>query len=66
MLQANLYMNAKVYTGTDHYAEHFLYKITGSAYKLHTNYNQFFADNDKMGAKRIYFAVAFDGLRTQT
>jgi hypothetical protein len=62
-------MNAKVYTGTDHYAEALplLTKITGSAYKLHTNYNQlFFADNDKMGAKQFIFAVAFDGLRTQT
>jgi hypothetical protein len=52
MLQANLYMNAKVYIGKDHYATSFNYKITGSAYKLHTNYNQLFlADNDKKWRK---------------
>ena len=70
MLQANLYMNAKVYTGTDHYAAAvpLITKITGSAYKLHTNYNQLFlADNDKNGAQNEFiFAIAFDGLRTQT
>jgi hypothetical protein len=34
---------------------------------LHTNYNQLFlADNDKRGAKLYIFAIAFDGLRTQT
>jgi hypothetical protein len=70
MLQAKLYMNAKVYTGTDHYADavSLLTKITGSSYKLHTNYNQlFFADNDKNGSQNEFiFAIAFDGLHTQT
>jgi hypothetical protein len=44
-------------------------KITGSAYKLHTNYNQLFlADNDKMGRKMnlslpllLMVSVAFGG-----
>ena len=70
MLQAKLYMNAKVYIGTDHYAEAvpLISKITSSAYSLHTNYNQLFlADNDKNGAQNEFiFAIAFDGLRTQT
>ncbi|MDG2433010.1 RagB/SusD family nutrient uptake outer membrane protein [Flavobacterium sp.] len=70
MLQANLYMNAKVYTGTDQYTKALplITKIMGSTYRLHTNYNQLFlADNDKNGAQNEFiFAIAFDGLRTQT
>jgi hypothetical protein len=69
MLHANLYMNAKVYTGTEQYTRQPDYKITGSTYiDFLTNYNQlFFADNDKNGAQTEFiFAVTFDGLRTQT
>jgi hypothetical protein len=70
MLQAKLYMNAKVYIGTDKYAEAvpLINKIIGSSYSLHSNYNQlFYADNDKNGAQNEFiFAIAFDGLRTQT
>ena len=70
MLQAKLYMNAKVYIGTDHYAEAvpLINKVIASPYKLHTNYNQLFlADNDKNGAQNEFiFTIGFDGLRTQT
>jgi hypothetical protein len=39
MLQAKLYMNAKVYIGSDNYAAAvpLITKITGSNYALHTN-----------------------------
>ncbi len=70
MLQAKLYMNAKVYIGTDNYAGALplITKVIGSGYALHTNYNQlFFADNDRNGAQNEFiFAIAFDGLKTQT
>lgn len=70
MLQAKLYMNAKVYIGVDHYAEAvpLVNKIIASPYTIHTNYNQLFlADNDKNGAQNEFiFAIAFDGLHTQT
>lgn len=70
MLQAKLYMNAKVYVGTDKYTDavSLINKVIASPYALHTNYNQlFFADNDKNGAQNEFiFAIAFDGLRTQT
>lgn len=70
MLQAKLYMNAKVYIGTDHYADALpiLNKIIGSQYSIHSNYNELFlADNDKNGAQNeTIFSVAFDGLNTQT
>jgi uncharacterized membrane protein YheB (UPF0754 family) len=63
MLQAKLYMNAKVYIGSDnHAAVPLITKITGSNYALHTNYNELFlADNDKNGAQNEFiFAIAFD------
>lgn len=70
MLQAKLYMNAKVYLGTDNYAGALplINKVIASGYRLHNNYNQlFYADNDKNGAQNEFiFAIAFDGLKTQT
>jgi hypothetical protein len=70
MLQAKLYMNAKVYIGTDHYTEAvpLLDKVISSGYTLHNNYNQLFlADNGKNGAQNEFiFAIAFDGINTQT
>jgi hypothetical protein len=55
---SKLYMNAKVYIGSDNYAAAvpLITKITGSNYALHTNYNQLFlADNDKMELKMNLF-----------
>lgn len=70
MLHAKLYMNAKVYIGTDKYAEAMpiIKEIITSGYSLHSNYRQLFiADNDRNGAQNeIIFAVAFDGLNTKT
>ncbi|QKJ61636.1 RagB/SusD family nutrient uptake outer membrane protein [Flavobacterium sp. M31R6] len=70
MLQAKLYMNAKVYIGTDKYADALplINKVIASPYTIHNNYNQlFYADNDANGAQNEFiFAIAFDGLRTQT
>lgn len=70
MLHSKLYMNSKVYIGTDNYvaALPLITKITSSPFTLHSKYGQlFFADNDKNGAQNEFiFTVAFDGLRTQT
>lgn len=70
MLKAKLYMNAKVYTGTEKYAQAIpvLENIINSGYQLHNNYRQlFYADNDRNGAQNeVIFAVAFDGLNTKT
>ncbi|MBF4506637.1 RagB/SusD family nutrient uptake outer membrane protein [Flavobacterium sp. JLP] len=70
MLHAKLYMNAKVYIGTDNYAAALplIEKVITSGYTIHNNYNQLFlADNDKNGAQNEFiFAVAFDGIKTQT
>jgi starch-binding outer membrane protein, SusD/RagB family len=70
MLLANVYLNAEVYTGTNRYADAMTYtqKVINGGYSLHDNYEELFlADNDQNGAQNEFiFAVAFDGLRTQT
>lgn len=70
MLKAKLYMNAKVYTGNEKYADALpvLEDIINSGYALHDNWRElFYADNDRNGAQNeVIFAVAFDGLHTKT
>lgn len=70
MLHAKLYMNAKVYIGSEKYAEALplLTNIINSGYTLNSNYkNLFKADNDTNGAQNeAIFSVAFDGLNTKT
>jgi hypothetical protein len=63
-------MNSQVYIGTDNYAAAvpLINKVISSGYAIHDNYNELFlADNDKNGAQNEFiFAIAFDGLHTQT
>ena len=70
MLLANVYLNAEVYTGTSRYPDAMTYtqKVINAGYTLHDNYEElFFADNDQNGAQNEFiFAVAFDGINTQT
>lgn len=68
MLLAKLYLNAEVYLGTQKYDECVEYcnKITGAGYSLHDPYQELFlADND-LATDEVIFAIAFDGLNTQT
>ena len=69
-LLSRLYLNAKVYTGTERYADCITYaeKAIGSGYSLAPKYSQLFlADNDTNGAeKENIFTINFDGLRSQT
>lgn len=71
MLKSKLYLNAKVYTGTDKSTEALaeVEKIIGSAYKVAPipYKNIFNADNHINGAQEeIIFPIAFDGIRTRT
>ena len=70
MVKAKLYLNAKVYTGTEKYADALplLTNIINSGYSLHDNYDELFlADNDRNGSQNEFiFSVAFDGLNTKT
>ena len=64
---ANLYINAKVYTGTDHSSDAITYAkkvIDGNAYSLEPHFqNLFLADNNK--SNEIIFPIESDGLHTQ-
>jgi hypothetical protein len=67
MVLANLYLNAKIYTGTDRYTDAVTYssKVIAAAYTLEPKYaNLFLADNNK--SNELIFAVAFDGTKTRT
>ncbi len=68
-LLTKLYLNAKVYTGTDRSADALTYAdkvLTKGSYTLAPNYaNMFLADNDRTSASEAIFAITFDGLNTQ-
>jgi len=66
MLLAKLYLNAKVYTGTDRSTDAITYasKVIADGYTLEPVYkNLFLADNNK--SNEIVFPITFDGLHTQ-
>ncbi|MDB5137016.1 MAG: RagB/SusD family nutrient uptake outer membrane protein [Mucilaginibacter sp.] len=65
-LLAKLYLNAKVYTGTDHSTDAITYanKVITSGYTLEQHFkNLFLADNNK--SNEIIFPIESDGLHTQ-
>jgi starch-binding outer membrane protein, SusD/RagB family len=67
MLQAKLYLNAKVYTGTakDTEALTALNKVLAASYTLAPNYrHNFVADNHT--SPEMIFAFTYDGLNTQS
>ena len=66
-LLAKLYLNAKVYTGTDKNSECVTYcsKVIGAGYTLATKYaNNFTADNNL--SPEMIFPITSDGQNTQT
>ena len=69
-LLSKLYLNAKVYTGTDRSADALTYAdkvLTKGGYSLAPTYaNLFLADNDRTSSQEAIFAITFDGLHTTT
>jgi len=67
-LLAKLYLNAKVYTGQEHWTDCITYAkkvIDEGGYSLDPNYSHLFmADNNT--AEGIIFPIAFDGVHTKT
>ena len=65
-LLAELYMNAKVYTGTERYTDALTYlnKVISAGYTLDPNYQHLF-DADNNTSPEIIFPIAFDGQNTQ-
>ena len=67
MVLANLYLNAKIYTGTERYTDAVTYsaKVIAASYTLEPNYaNLFLADNNK--SNEFIFPIAFDGTKTRS
>ena len=67
-LMARLYLNAKVYSGTERNADVIANceKVIAAGYILHPTYaNLFLADNNVNNPENI-FSVVYDGARTQT
>jgi starch-binding outer membrane protein, SusD/RagB family len=67
-LLARMYLNAKVYTGTERYTDAITYckKVIGAGYSLHPDYTQLMlADNDT-NKDEFIFTIQYDGQRTQT
>ena len=67
-LLARLYLNAKVYTGTDRNTDCITYcnKVIGAGYSLKPTYaNLFNADNNLNNNEQI-FSINYDGVHTQT
>ncbi len=69
-LLATLYLNAKVYAGTERYTDCITYcnKVIDAGYTLDPNYaDLFLADNNTNGAQNeVIFPINYDGLSTKT
>lgn len=66
-LLARLYINAKVYTGTERNGDAITYalKVINGGYTLHDNYRELLlADNDQFKDEAI-FTINYDGVRTK-
>jgi starch-binding outer membrane protein, SusD/RagB family len=66
-LLAKLYLNARVYTGTERNTDALTYinKVIAAGYSLDNNYNRLFsADNN--ASPEIVFPIVFDGQNSQT
>ncbi|RRQ45532.1 RagB/SusD family nutrient uptake outer membrane protein [Chryseobacterium sp. SC28] len=67
-LLARLYLNSKIYNGSDHYTDVITYcnKVIEAGYGLKPKYaDLFLADNDKNNPE-VIFAILFDGVHIQT
>jgi hypothetical protein len=68
-LQSKLYLNARVYTGTERSADAAVYadSVLRAGYSLTPVYaNVFLADNNVTARNEIIFPITFDGLNTKT
>lgn len=67
-LLAKLYLNAKVYTGTERNNDVITYcnKIISAGYALKPKYGDLFLADNHLNNPENIFSVAYDGVRTQT
>ena len=66
-LLARLYLNAAVYTGTDHYTDAITYseKVINSGYSLDQNYNYLFLADNNVNNPETILSINYDGNKTQ-
>ncbi|MFT3822680.1 MAG: RagB/SusD family nutrient uptake outer membrane protein [Chitinophagaceae bacterium] len=66
-LLARLYLNAKVYTGTDHYADAITYagKVIGAGYVLKTNFKTLFMGDNNLNNTEVILPVAYNATNSQ-
>ncbi|WP_277110850.1 RagB/SusD family nutrient uptake outer membrane protein [Chryseobacterium taklimakanense] len=68
MLLSRLYLNAKVYTGTEKNNDVITYtnKIIGAGYSLKSDYGSLFMADNHVNNPEVIFSINYDGLKTQT
>lgn len=66
-LLARLYLNAKVYTGTEKNTEAVDYakKVIGAGYSLEGNYRQLMLADNNLNRNEFILTINYDGVRTQ-
>lgn len=66
-LLARLYLNAAVYTGTDHSTDAITYseKVISSDYSLNTHYNRLFLADNNLNNPETILSINYDGNQTQ-
>lgn len=66
-LLARMYLNAKVYTGTEKYTEAITYcnKIISAGYSLHNNYSELTTADNDLNTDENIFTITYDGTYTQ-
>ena len=66
-LLARLYLNAKVYIGTDKYTEAITYssKVISAGYSLKQHYKQLFMADNNVNNPEVILAIAYDAVNSQ-
>lgn len=67
-LQARLYLNAQVYTGTADWADAMTYsqKVISANYPLMTKYQNLFLADNNVSNTEVILSINYDGINTQT
>lgn len=67
-LLARLYLNAKVYTGTDKNNEVVTYanKVITAGYSLKSKYSDLFLTDNNLNNPEVILSINYDGIKTQT
>ncbi|WDF80182.1 RagB/SusD family nutrient uptake outer membrane protein [Mucilaginibacter sp. AW1-7] len=67
-LLARIYLNAKVYTGTERYTDAITYskKVIGAGYSLISDYTKLMRADNNLNTNEFILTINYDGLHTQS